>query len=240
MPSRKQTPNPYTEKLHAIREGREQSIHDVAKQIGVSYAYLQAVFNGSILPGYGTAERLAGWALENRNYRKCGRIKTQRQIQAELDKWSQLNFRFPKRLHQRMRTVCNQLQISQSTFLQLALERLLDNEGALKGYDMAIKKVAKVRLQQAIIEAPGIQDILDCEVPWAIKIGGRKGQDGREYHKPIDPKKVVEAINVDSEGAISQDVWWPEDDSDYQEYSDDDLDSTGETAHDVERSQGGP
>lgn len=233
MPNKIKVKAPYAHKLEAIRKGRDQSVADVAKQIGVDYMRVWRIFRGELYPGHGTAERLAGWALENRDYSGCGRIKTLSVIQAEPDKWSKILWRFPKRMHQQIRAICNQWQISQGTFLQIAVQRLLENEGALKGYEMAVKKVAKARLQQAILEAPGIQDILDCEVKWAVKIGGRGGNDAADFHKQPNPHKQMEAMNVDpTSGAVSQDIWWPDDDSEFEESAFNDLDTPGEAGGD--------
>lgn len=232
MPSRFKVKTPYAEKLEAIRKGRGQSVYAMAKQLGLEIKHVWRILQGEVYPGYETASRLAGWALENKDYSKAGRCRTTKTMRAEPEKWSTLNFRFSKRIHQRLRTICDQWHISQGTFIQLALERLLDNEGALKGYEMAIKKVARIRLEQAIVEAPGMQDILDCEVPWAVKLGGRGGHDASKIKEP-NPHEVLEAVNVDSEGAVSEAVWWPDSDDSFEEFAANDVDTAGEIGDDA-------
>lgn len=207
---------PLALKLRRIAKAKGQTVGEVAKQIGVHKATVSAIFRGAKFPDYEVANRLRGWALENRKYKRLAvsSMSYSPRYEPNPELWSHIFLKLPKRIHQRLRAVALDWGVSQAVVIHLVLENLLSNEGLIKGWEAACHRVAKTRLEQALAEAPALQDILVCEEAWAATIGRRAGSWDHEIAK-VDPFPLEELdARTTLEGAAISPVY-NEDTKDY-------------------------
>jgi transcriptional regulator with XRE-family HTH domain len=190
--------NAIGKKLQAIRMGRKLTQEQCAEQIGIGLQYYLQIEAGLFVPAKWLGKRILDWALKGKVFSikasddraKDGEIRRQKDYRV-------INVKLHQIIRDRLEMQCKRLGITMGEFIEVAIERLLDEPNELKSYDEAIGRFFHARVRQALAEAPEMRQFLESDLQYAISCGILTEQ--KIEQKELNPITKLVDIEIESE-----------------------------------------
>jgi len=185
-------------KLTFVVKQRQVEWADAARQCGIGPNRFHYILQGAQVPDEREAQRIAGWLFEAKDYTKDPLPKTPAKVRKGRG-FKAVKVDIPGKLHDRMLRSASRLGLSHSGIVQLALERLLDNEPIMYAFELAGERLNRARVNDYLEAAPTIKIILEGDVELAVQMGA-KLTPPKQKPKPMQTHQVLDV-------SIGEDDW---------------------------------
>jgi hypothetical protein len=127
---------------------------------------------GYIVPGPRAARRIRNWMVAGANY-EGAKLPDEASWRLEMKRqgWRAMSILLPPAAVKELRKVSRRLSTPASTLAVMAIELFVANKVGHTTLEEARKHMQRMRMIDALQEAPELRDILQCEMPIAIAAG---------------------------------------------------------------------
>lgn len=180
-------------KIRLVRKARGLSFAKAAEQLGITAPQLLYVEKGYQIPGPKLAKRLRNWMIAGATYEGAPvNFEKVWRLEAKRGAWKTLRVFLPPGTGKELYRLCRRLNMSAPELSLMAVELFLANRVGHITVKEARDHVARARAISAMIEAPELRDILECEMKIAITAGATLTP-----WEQVEAKTVPEPMKID-------------------------------------------